>query len=114
MEVQKVCTYCGKDFKAHRTTTKTCSDYCAKRLYKLKKRNEKIHQVKAEIFTLKTQPYELLKAKEYLNVREAAQLLNCSRPMIYKLIEKGTIPALNLNRRKTTIRRLDIDFLFIN
>jgi excisionase family DNA binding protein len=114
MEVQKVCTYCGNDFIARRTHTKTCSDNCAKRLYKLKKRGQKIEQVKAETFIIKTQPYEVLKAKEFLTVREAAQLLNCSRPMVYRLIEQGTIKAINFSQRKTLIRRVDIDSLFFN
>jgi len=114
MQVQKICAFCGKEFTARRTTTHACSDNCAKRLYKLRKRGEKIEQVKAQTFTIKTQPYEVLKAKEFLNVREAAQLLNCSRPMIYRLIEQGTIPALSVGQRKTIIRRLDIDTLFIN
>jgi excisionase family DNA binding protein len=114
MEVQKVCAYCGKDFIAQRTHTQACSDNCAKRLYKLKKRGEKIEQVKAQTFTIKTQPFEVLKAKEFLTVRETAQLLNCSRPMVYRLIEQGTIQALNVSQRKTIIRRIDIDSLFIN
>jgi excisionase family DNA binding protein len=114
MELQKVCAYCKKDFIAQRTHTQTCSDNCAKRLYKLKKRTEKVEQVKAETFKIKTQPYDVLKAKEFLTVREVALLLNCSRPLVYRLIEQGIIKAINLTQRKTVIRRLDIDSLFYN
>jgi len=51
MRVLKICEYCKNEFIAKKTTSKTCSDACAKRLYKLNQRNSKIAQaeLKTEI-----------------------------------------------------------------
>jgi hypothetical protein len=51
MRIVKICEYCKNDFIAKKTSSKTCSDDCAKRLYKLNQRNKKIHQeeLKTEI-----------------------------------------------------------------
>jgi hypothetical protein len=49
MRILKVCEYCKNEFIAKKTTSKTCSDDCAKRLYKLIQRNKKI--VQAELQT---------------------------------------------------------------
>lgn len=43
--VVKVCEMCSNDSIAKKTTSKTCSDDCAKRLYKLKMKNDNIAQV---------------------------------------------------------------------
>jgi excisionase family DNA binding protein len=112
IRIQRICQYCGKEFEARKTTTKTCSDNCAKRLYKALKRGEKIEIAKAETLRTKTRPIEELKAKEFLTVRDVATLLNCSLRTAYRLIEQGNINAVNIAQRKTLIRRSDIDKLF--
>jgi hypothetical protein len=45
---------CRKEFIAKKTTSKTCSDNCAKRFYKLKIKNDKIAQVQLETAIKKT------------------------------------------------------------
>ena len=42
MQILKVCEYRKKDFIAKKTTSACCSDNCAKRLCKKRKRDEKI------------------------------------------------------------------------
>ena len=79
MQIVKICEYCTKEFIAKKTTTKCCSDDCAKRFYKLNKRNDKIAQ--AELKTeIKRQPkafiteaeIRVIQAKQYLTLKEAA------------------------------------------
>lgn len=113
MEILRVCKHCGKDFIAQRATTQSCSDHCAKMYYKTKKRNEKIGISDAETLAIKLKPMEEIKSKEFLTVAEAAKLLNCSLRMMYRIVNKGTISAVNLSDRKTRIRRADIDSLFV-
>jgi excisionase family DNA binding protein len=55
---------------------------------------------------------EVLKAKEFLTVREVAQLLNCSVRSVYYQIEDGTIKATNLGQRLIRVKRSNIDNLF--
>ena len=112
MKILRVCKHCGKDFIAQRATTQSCSDHCAKMYYKTKKRNEKIEVSDKETLSIKLKPIEEIKAKEFLTVRDTAKLLNCSHRTIYRLIDNGTINAVNLSERKTIIRRIDIDYLF--
>jgi len=44
IRIVKICEYCKKEFIAKTTVTQCCSDDCAKRFYKLKKRDRKISQ----------------------------------------------------------------------
>jgi len=113
IRVNKICEYCGKDFEAKKTTSKTCSDYCAKMLYKAKQRTEKIEAAKTETKKIRNKPIEDLKEKEFLTVPDLAKLLNCSKRTAYYLIGKGNIKAVNIAKRKTLIKRSEIDKLFI-
>ena len=42
IRISKICQHCGQEFVAKTTVTKFCSDNCAKRNYKKRKREEKI------------------------------------------------------------------------
>jgi len=112
IEVQRICQYCNNEFTARTTVTKFCSDTCSKKAYKARKRNEKIKQSNNETIKIKQQPIEILKAKEFLTVREVAQLLSCSKRTAYYYIESGTIKAVNLGQRLTRVKRSEIDKLF--
>lgn len=112
IRIEKVCQHCKKEFIAKTTVTKFCSDACAKRAYKARKRTEKIEAAKKETRKIKVKPMEELQAKEFLTVREVATLLSCSVRSVYYNIESGKIKAVNLGERMTRIKRSDIDKLF--
>jgi excisionase family DNA binding protein len=113
IRVNRICQYCRKEFEARTTVTKTCSDYCAKRLYKQKHKQAKIEKSDAEVKVIKLKPIEDLKAKEFLTVKDLSKLLNCSIRTTYYLIANGNIKAVNIAKRKTLIKRSEIDKLFI-
>ena len=106
--------YCNKDFIAKTTVTKYCSHKCASTSYKKRAKEQKIEKSNKETLNIKQQPVEVLKTKEFLNVKELSMLLDCSIRTIYRLIENGTINSLNLNQRLTRIKRTDIDKLFVS
>ncbi len=112
IEVQRICQYCEQEFTARTTVTKYCSHKCSQRSYKSRKRTEKVIKSNTETTLIKQQPIEQLKAKEFLTVREVAQLLNCSIRSAYYYIESGTITAVNLGQRMTRVKRSEIDKLF--
>lgn len=112
IKVQRICQYCEQEFTARTTVTKYCSLKCSQRAYKARKRAEKVKQSNTETTRIKSQPIEQLKAKEFLTVREVAQLLNCSIRSAYHYIESGTISAVNLGQRMTRVKRSEIDKLF--
>ena len=110
IRLQKTCNYCGEKFTAKTTVTQFCSDNCAKRAYKKRKRDEKI-EVAVQQEAEKTMYDPAVSQKEFLSVDEACQLINASRWTIYRLIEKGTLKAGKLGRI-TRIPRSSINNLF--
>ncbi|HVB02978.1 MAG TPA: helix-turn-helix domain-containing protein [Chitinophagaceae bacterium] len=113
IRVNKICQNCRKEFEARTTVTKTCSDSCAKMLYKTKQRALKVETTEAETQRIKQKRIEDLKAKEFLTVRDVATLLNCSVRSVYYFIGNGNIRAVNLAQRATRVKRSDIDKLFV-
>ncbi|MFL5739313.1 MAG: helix-turn-helix domain-containing protein [Flavisolibacter sp.] len=112
IRVNKICVYCRNEFEARKTTSKTCSDHCAKMYYKERQRTAKIEVAKAETERIKSKPVQELKEKEFLTVTQVSKLLNCSRQNVYKLINNGKLKATNLLLKKTIVKRSDIDKLF--
>ncbi len=112
IRVQRICQHCGAEFTARTTTTKYCSYKCGQRAYKARVRDEKVNKSNIETTRIKTQSIDELKAKEFLTVREVAQLLNCSVRSVYYYIGYGTIKAVNIGQRITRIKRSEIDKLF--
>lgn len=112
IRIQRICEYCNKEFEARKTTSKTCSDHCAKMNYKAKQRASKIEKSNTETTQIITKPLEAIKAKEFLTVRDLSKLLNCSIRTAYNIIERGDIKAVKVSDRKTLIKRSEVDKLF--
>lgn len=110
--IQRICQHCGNEFTARTTVTQYCSAICAKRAYKVRMKVGKIEASNTQTQQIKNKPIEELKAKEFLTVREVAQLLNCSIRSAYYYIDNGTIKAVNLGQRITRVKRSDLDKLF--
>lgn len=100
--------YCGEIFIAKTTVTKYCSDNCAKRAYKKRKRQEKLQSVD-------TSPTHSsvngIQPKDFLSIQDACNLLGTSRWTIYRMIDRKQLNAAKLGRR-TIIKRSDIENLF--
>lgn len=113
IEVQRICQQCGKEFTARTTVTQYCGDTCAKRAYKARLKAAKVETSNKETRLIKSKPFEELKAKEFLTVRDVATLLNSSIRTVYRLIEQGNIKAANIAQRKTLVKRSELDKLFL-
>jgi len=112
IQIQRICQHCGSEFTARTTVTKYCSDNCAKRAYKARKRNEKVLQSNTETNKARTRPIEDLKSLEFLTVTQVSKLIGCSRQNVYKLINSGKLKATNILEKKTIVTRADLDELF--
>lgn len=112
IKITRVCRHCGNEFEAKTTVTKFCSLQCARRAYKAALKKDKIAKSNNEVRSVRQAPIELLKAKEFLTVRDVATLLNSSRQTVYNLINAGQIKASNIKLKKTLIKRSEIDRLF--
>ncbi|MEM6272800.1 MAG: helix-turn-helix domain-containing protein [Bacteroidota bacterium] len=108
IRVQRICQHCGSEFTAKTTVTKYCSDSCAKKAYKARKRAEKVGNAKQETRKVIARPMEEIKAKEFLSIAETVKLLGISRRTVYRLIRRGELPIVKLAGR-TIVRRADLD-----
>ncbi len=114
LRIGKVCAFCKQEFIARKTTTETCSDPCAKRLYKVKQREEAIQRVEAETM-VKREPkafitegeIKAVQAKEWLTLKEAALLLNVSPLTLRRWTLAGNVKSKKVGR-KHAFKRLDL------
>lgn len=108
--VVRICQYCGKEFLARTTVTKNCSPQCAKRAYKARIRTQKIERSDAETQHIISQPIKDIQAREFLNVKDVAQLIGIGTRTVFRLIEQGQLPKIKVGKR-TVIKRSDVDRL---
>jgi len=111
IRIEKVCNHCGVVFIAKTTVTKYCSDKCAKRAYKARKRTEKLQQVPNVDRQQATYNKNNISDKHFLSISEVCSLLGASRMTLYRQIKKGNITVAKLGGR-TIIKRSEIDKLF--
>lgn len=111
IRVKRICENCGNEFEARKTTSKTCSDNCAKKLYKAKQKTAKIEAAQKETLDIKAKPIQDLKAKEFLSIADTCKVLGISRRPIYRLLERGEINAGKAGSR-TIIKRAELDKLY--
>ena len=109
IEVTKVCEFCGKEFTAHKMTTRFCSPKCSQRNYKTEKRELRLEKILREE-NLSSPPHTTLK-REYLSCENVVQLMGVSSTTVYRYCVTGKINCIKMNR-KIFIRRVDIDALF--
>ncbi|MEM6813350.1 MAG: helix-turn-helix domain-containing protein [Bacteroidota bacterium] len=111
IRVPKICQHCGNEFIAKTTVTKFCSDTCAKRAYKKRKRDEKVQEVAPTVIQKKEYNQVQVKDKEFLSIAETCKLLGASRMTLYRQIKDGKINAAKIGSR-TIIKREEIEKLF--
>jgi excisionase family DNA binding protein len=112
--IVKICAYCEQEFIARKTTTETCSDPCAKRLYKVKLRERAVQRAEAETM-VKREPktfitegeIKAVQAWEWLTVKEAALLLNVSALTLRRWTLGGKVRSKKVGR-KHAFRRVDL------
>jgi excisionase family DNA binding protein len=111
IEIQRICKYCNNEFTARTTVTKYCSQKCASKAYKDRTRKKKVEKSITETKKVIAKPVEVIKSKEVLTVRDVSVLLGCSIRTAYRLIDNGTIKAVNLAERLTRVKRSELNKL---
>lgn len=109
IEVKKVCQFCGKEFIAHKLSTRFCSHQCSQRSYKVRLREQKLEKVLHQENIPNISPTTL--KKEYLSCEDVAELMGISSTTVYRYCVTGKMNCIKMNR-KIFIRRADIDALF--
>lgn len=106
MRIPKTCDFCQKEFMARKTTSKTCSDGCAKRLYKLNQRNKKIQQASDENRNKRSsdgfKPIDDIQAfqlREVLDLKQAASYLQISPLTLRRWVLSGKIASQKIGKK---------------
>lgn len=121
LRIVKICAYCKQEFIARKTTTETCSDPCAKRLYKIKQRGKAVQGVGVETVVkreakafITEDEVKAIQAKEWLTLKEAALLLNVSPLTLRRWTLAGKLQSKKVGRKHLFKRkeRCDLGFVF--
>ena len=112
IRVIKICEYCKQEFIARKTTSQTCSDPCAKRLYKLRQREKTIGRVEVETM-VKRRPeafvteeqVRVIQAKEWLTLTEAALLLNVTPLTLRRWVLAGKVRSEKIGKKHVFARK---------
>ena len=104
IRIDSYCEYCSEPFIAKTTVTRFCSDVCAKKSYKERKRNEKIRLSMELIAQLnlkkQKEKLEFIQSKDFLTLEETRMLLSISRTTLYRLIKSDSLKPIILGKRK--------------
>lgn len=111
IRVTRICHFCKKEFEARTTVTKTCSDTCAKRLYKQNQKAVKVEVSNYETERIRMRPLRELQEKDFLSIIEVCNLLGISKRTIYRMISRNEIKVGKAGNR-TLIKRTEIEKLF--
>ena len=114
LRIVKICEFCKQEFIARKTTTQTCSDPCAKRLYKLRKRENAIGRVEIETMVkrrpeafITEEQVKVIQAKEWLTLKEAALILNVSPLTLRRWTLAGKLKSEKVGR-KHVYKKIDL------
>jgi len=114
IRILKTCEYCKAEFIAKKTNSKTCSDPCAKRLYKLNQRDKKILQavVKEEVKKkpsafIDEQEIRAIQAKDNLSLKEAALIMDISPLTLRRWVFAGKVASRKVGK-KHLFSKLDL------
>ena len=106
-EIKRKCKVCGEVFLAKTLDSQYCSPKCSKVAWKRKKdakeKNEKLNRLAQHIPDI----------REYVSVKEAVAMFGVERTTLYRLIKDGTVPAINVGKRLTRIKRSALETMFL-
>lgn len=112
MEIERICQWCGKSFIAHTMVSRYCSRSCNGKAYKDKQKKERRKEYVDAESNKPLAQVGVIGDKGYLTPNECAVLLGVCRSTIYNMLASGQLKCLQARKRKTLIRRSDIEKMF--
>lgn len=104
LTINRVCEHCGANFTAKTTTTRFCSDSCAKRAYKRRKRQECIEMCSGG--AAQQLQDELEKRYPEIMTPELKDRLEISERSIFRYIEVFKDAGYALHKKDKNIHKL--------
>ena len=111
IDINKICEWCGKEFIAHKCSTRFCSKRCSEQSYKALRR--KAHVETENRITEQNEMKKHFTSEQFFTPRQCAVLLGIGKSSVYRCLAEGIIPCIRL-RGKTLISRAIIDKMFEN
>ncbi len=118
IRIKKICQHCGDLFTAKTTVTKFCSDDCAKKAYKKRKKDEEIEKTQQqtrdelESQTLSSSKDNTINVvKELVNVRELSVITSLSERTLFRLIKDKKFPKMKIGKRLVFNKNSVINYL---
>jgi hypothetical protein len=97
IRITRVCQYCGYEFEAKTTVTKYCSELCAKRNYKARKKEEKAKVSNAETKAVIEKPIHIFTLSVTSGRSKPVSFLRSSSVDLCPIFcPWNSIPALNV------------------
>lgn len=110
IDIKKICEWCGKEFIAHKCTTRFCSKRCSEHSYKSLRREA--HVTRENKATADKAIKQQLSGN-YFTPRQCATILGIGKSSVYRCLAEGLIPCIRL-KGKTLISRASLDKMFEN
>jgi excisionase family DNA binding protein len=104
--INKQCFNCGEEFLPKTVASVYCSHICSKKAYK-----QKMKRLKNEA-EIKGMADKIPESRAFLSVPEAGMLFGISKRTLYRLVEQGKIPSVNLGTRLVRIDRSVMEGIF--
>lgn len=110
MEIKRVCEYCGHEFVAKTVSTRFCSDFCSRKAYRRRKREEFVSSYILED-SIRKKSESATAYQDIMTVTLASEYISVHVTTLYRYIRSGILKAIHLPG-KTLVRKVDIDSLF--
>lgn len=122
IRVKKVCEHCNHSFIAKTTVTKFCSDDCAKRNYKKRKKANKVttailktnHQIIEQYGQARGGETQVTANRlnyDWVTIVDLAELLGIGERTLFRRIKVKSFPKVKLGRRLLFNKQRVIDYL---
>lgn len=98
--IPKICMFCQNLFEAQKSTTQYCSQKCAAKAYKVRKRQERNQEAQRENLEKLSAPIKELQEREYISVEQAANILGVSRWTVQRAIKQGKLESTKFLGRR--------------
>jgi len=117
MSLKKICQHCGNVFTAKTTVTKFCSDDCAKKNYKLRKKQEAIASSNSETQKIILAEPKVKRDKivideqELIDIKVLSAVTSIGERTLYRIVKDKEFPKIKIGRSLLFHKRTVIDYI---
>lgn len=117
MSLKKICQHCGNVFTAKTTVTKFCSDDCAKKNYKLRKKQKAIASSNSETQKIILSEPKIKRDKivvdeqELIDIKVLSAVTSIGERTLYRIVKDKEFPKIKIGRSLLFHKKTVIDYI---